>query len=506
MSKNRKAENPEARRRVLYGLGAALSTAAVGCGSDEGGVFGAGGVGSAGSGGAAGGTAASGGGGGAGGSGGGSGAGGQGGGGSGESCTGSGGLSAEELLAPIETFVFLMMENRSFDHYLGSLRMLEGRDLVGLSGNETNPAPDGSVVAIHQLADFTPEDPPHDWDAAHAQWNGGKNDGFVIAHAGSSQADVMGYHVRDQIPIHYALADAHAVCDRWFASVMGPTWPNRFYFHGGTSKGQKSNLPVFGFDSIFSVLDDAGISHRVYYHDVAWCSGAYLKTTGLAPIEQFFDDAAQGKLPQVVFIDPQFLGAGANDDHPDHDIQLGQALIGSVYAALAKSPQWQKLMFVLTYDEHGGFFDHVSPPTTNDANADFKQLGFRVPSIVGGPFARKGCTVTTQLEHSSVIRTLCRRYGLTPWNERILASNDLSSCIQPAYFKNPQMPAPLPLLNLSMSKLRARKERTLTHPEIRDMLKQGVIPRHLDRTKDGLDIMKRVLEAGERLGAVKLRG
>lgn len=493
MAGRKKDDMALTRRDVLVGLGAAISSAAVGCGSESGAAQGPGGVGGGGGQGGAGGE------------GGGGGQGGAGGADPGLSCTDDGGLSPEELLASIDTFVILCMENRSFDHYLGSLRMLEGRDVLGLDGDETNPAPDGSLVKVWNLLDFTPEDPPHGWEEAHAQWNGGKNDGFVKAHAGASQNDVMGYHVRSQIPITYALADGYAVCDRWFSSVMGPTWPNRFYLLGGTSKGQKSNLPVTGFTSITSVLDDAGISNRIYYHDAAWATGAYFKFSGLSKIEEFFADAAAGTLPQVCFIDPQFFGGTANDDHPDHDVQLGQALIASVHAALAQSPQWSRAMLIVTYDENGGFYDHVSPPTTADDDLDFQQLGFRVPGIVAGPFARKGCAVHTQFEHTSVIRTLCRRFGFTPMNKRIAAANDLSSCIQPAYLAAPQSPIVLPPVEVSLSALRARKDRGMTHPELRQMLKSGAIPRHLDRRAEGPEITRRVLEAGRKLGAVRIR-
>src|SRR5262249_13189320 len=161
---------------------------------------------------------------------------------------------------------------------------------------------------------------------------------------------------------------------------------NRFYLHGATSNGQKSNLPVLlGFTSIFQRLDAKGISNVNYFHDVAWAVGGYAKLGGNAPIEQFFERAMAGTLPQVCFIDPAFTGNGANDDHPAHDIRGGQALIASVVAALGKSPQWSKSLLVITYDEHGGFFDHVPPPTTVDTNAEFRQLGFRVPAIVIGP-------------------------------------------------------------------------------------------------------------------------
>jgi len=483
------------RRQVLAGLGAAISTAAIGCGDagtasvdvTPGGQGGSGGAGGSNAGGA----------GNAGGEGGGAGQ-------TGDLCQGTTNLSADELLAPIDTFVILCMENRSFDHYLGSLRLKEGRDLIGLAGDEKNPAPDGTFVNVFQLEDFTPADPPHGWDAAHNQHNGGKNDGFVLEHAGSSQADVMGYHVREQIPITYALADAHAVCDHWFASVMGPTWPNRYYLHGATSKGQKSNLPVLSFKSIFDLLDDAGVSHRIYYHDIAWCSGAYFKTSGLSPIEQFFTDAEKGALPNVVFIDPQFFGQGANDDHPDHDVRLGQALIASVYAALGKSPQWGRCMFILTYDEHGGFFDHVPPPTTEDDDAEFRQMGFRVPSIVGGPFAKSGCTITTEFEHVSILRTLARRFGLPSLNPRMTAANDLSSCIQPAYFVAPRPATTLPVVPIPLKQIENRPVSTDTHPEMREVLDRGWVPSHLDRRNAGLEITKRVLDAGERLGVVRI--
>src|SRR5262249_3911563 len=152
----------------------------------------------------------------------------------------------------IDTFVVLCMENRSFDHYFGSLALVEGRaDVDGLTGAETNRAPDGATVAVHPLETYTPADPPHDWDSAHTQWDRGANDGFVIAHAGADQADVMGYHVRAQLPVSYALADQAALCHRWHCALLGPTWPNRFYLHAATSKGQKTNAPVTGLRTIW---------------------------------------------------------------------------------------------------------------------------------------------------------------------------------------------------------------------------------------------------------------
>jgi phospholipase C len=209
-------------------------------------------------------------------------------------------------------------------------------------------------------------------------------------------------------------------------------------------------------------------------------------------------------LPQVVYIDPHYFGNGANDDHPDHDIAMGQALIASVYAALAQSPQWNEVLFVITYDEHGGFFDHVPPPTTADDEAGFEQMGFRVPAVVAGPYVKRGCVIGTTFEHVSVLRTIQRRFGLTPFNARMEAANDLSPCIDPKFLGSPQPPAALPLVKVPMSRVFTPRDIPLTHPEIWDAAEDGTIPRHLDRRAEGEAIAHRVLEYGVSLGAVKL--
>jgi phospholipase C len=416
--------------------------------------------------------------------------------------------SPQVLLSGIDTFVVLMMENRSFDHYLGSLRLVEGRaDVDGLLGTEVNPAPGGTSVDIHRLDDFTPADPPHDWDACHQQWNSGANDGFVMAHEGTSQADVMGYHVRQQLPQLYALADGAAVCQRWFASVMGPTWPNRFFLHGATSKGIKSNLPATGFRSIFDVLQENGLTHKNYFHDVAWATGGYFKLTGNAPIEDFFADAAAGRLPNVSIVDPQFFGNGANDDHPDHDVRLGQALIASVVNAMGQSPQWGRSMLVITYDEHGGFYDHVAPPTSTDEREEFRQLGFRVPGIVVGPTARRGKIVGTKLEHVSILKTITMRFNLPALNQRVSDANDLSSCIDPAYLSSPQ-PAPvLPPVTMSKAAVHARRPSAVAqaaHEELAATLDRMQLPPSLDRRGRSAEVTDRFLACAARVGAVKL--
>ena len=411
--------------------------------------------------------------------------------------------SAAAMLANIDTFVVLMMENRSFDHYLGSLRLLEGRTgCDGLTGGEANPAPDGAPVPVFRLDDFTPEDPPHGWDACHAQWNQGANDGFVRAHAGASQRDVMGYHTRAQLPITYALADAGATCDRWFASVMGPTWPNRFFLHGATSNGVQSNLPALGFRSIFAALDDAGVSHKNYFHDVAWAVGGYVKLTGNAPIEDFFTAAAAGTLPTFSLIDPAFFGGGANDDHPSHDVRLGQALIAAVVNAMAASPQWGRSLLIITYDEHGGFFDHVPPPVTVDVRPEFRQLGFRVPTQLVGPTVRRGQIVSTPLEHVSIIATLANRFGLPPLTERVTATNDVSSCLDPATLHAPHPPPVLPPVPMARAAVDARPASD-AHPELAAAVDALALPPELDRRGRAAEVTATFLDWATRLGAIR---
>jgi phospholipase C len=418
--------------------------------------------------------------------------------------------SAGELLAGIDTLVVLCMENRSFDECLGSLRVVEGRrDLDGLTGDETNPDRDGNPVAVHRLDDVQLADPPHNWDACHRQWNQGANDGFVVAHAGAYQADVMGYRVRSQLPVTYALADAGTICQRWFASCLGPTWPNRYYLHAATAGGQQQNFPMPGLGpTIWDRLGDAGLRGVNYYHDIPWAFGGFGKTSGLAPIEQFFADAATGALPPLALIDPGFFGAGASDDHATHDSRLGQALIASVVAALGASPQWDRCLFVLTYDEHGGFFDHVAPPALRpDVELDpaFRTLGFRVPTVVVGPHVRRGCAIDTVFEHSSLLATVSRRFGLAPLNPRAAAAADLSPCLDPSRLGAP-LPAPaLPVVEISERQLaRAAEPTHASHAELADALVARPAPRHLDRRGEADQITRRVLGWGERLGAVRV--
>lgn len=432
-----------------------------------------------------------------------------------QECSGDGGLSPAELLAETDIIVVLVMENRSFDHYFGSATFLEGWQIDGLTGDEINLDLGGNAVEVFNMANLAVLDPPHGWESVHAQWNEGAMDGFVTEHElvePGSYTDVMGYYVRDQLPISYALAEGYTLCDRWFCPVLGPTWPNRFYLHSATSDGGQSNLPAFGLDNIWGSLAEAKIPARNYYHDVPWVWGGYANplvsyTDG---IDEFFAAAQVGTLPQYVVIDPNFGllggGEGQNDDHPDANVTMGQILIAAVHEALAQSPQWSRCMLVITYDEHGGFYDHVAPPEGTDALPEFRQLGVRVPSIVCGPQVRRGCVNSTQFDHVSILSTATTRFSLPPLNDRVTATNDLSSCIHPDYLQDPQPPISLPKIQAKLSDLLATKGPKQSHPELRGMIARGEIPipEHRRGPNASIDISMSLIAHAQRLGVLKL--
>ncbi len=334
----------------------------------------------------------------------------------------------------IDTVVFLMMENRTFDHYFGAYSLVEGRaDVDGLTEDMSNPTRDGTPVFVHPADRDCIPDPPHGWADTHTQWGDGANDGFVREHEDRHGPDeahrVMGFWDREMLPASYALADEYALCQRWFCSVLSSTWPNRFYSLMASSFGEHGNDPpdFGGAPSIFDRLHDAGIPYGGYFGNVGF-AGLVPDARANGTFEEmdfFWGHAERGILPPATVIDPIF---GRNDDHPPAHPLAGQVLINSVYRALAASPQWERMLLVITYDEHGGFFDHVPPPETADPYAEFTRMGFRVPTVVAGPYVKQMVSDTVY-DHTSWLAFLERRFGLEPLNERDAAANDLTDLL-----------------------------------------------------------------------------
>jgi len=377
---------------------------------------------------------------------------------------------AASRLAGIDHVVVVMLENRSFDHMLGYLSLPPeqggaGRaDIDGLKGPDVNfNTFEDSTFAIHHLdrTKFTgeAEDPDHSGHSVDEQLSdGGK--GFVSNFARISRARaaklgvpppdpglVMGFYDAHDLPVFDHLAAEYCVVDRWFSSVPGATWPNRLYSIAGRAEGSRDDLspPIYKLPSFPRYLDEHEVDWRWYsfdpgtlravdpqyrlsnHHRFAFLDSRKLSTAERAVGElteegpSFLDDVAEGKLPAVSWIDPRFkdlrvLGPDSNDDHPPSDVLAGQDLILRIYHALSSAPTWDKTLLLITYDEHGGFYDHVTPPPAVDDDREFQRLGLRVPAIVVSPLVAAGSTSTQLLgpdfhfDHTSIVKTILTRF------------------------------------------------------------------------------------------------
>jgi phospholipase C len=334
---------------------------------------------------------------------------------------------------PIDTFVVLMMENRSFDHYLGWLPNADGRQ-AGLRYKDKQ----GKFHRTHALApDFQGcaySDPDHSFEGGRAQLNHGKMDGF--RRSGDNDDFAIGYYREKDIPFLPAAAKAFTTYDRFFCSILASTFPNREYMHAAQSYGKRDNsLPEAGFhdqgfpdNTIFSALKKKGIDGRYYFVDepVAALWGA----PGVARsnhVDEYYARCASGTLPPLSFVDPAFANEGggtSGDEHPHGDIRAGQAYMSDVVHAFMESPQWKSGILVVLYDEWGGFFDHVRPPRVPDIRSnpkidkDFGQMGFRIPAVAISPYARRGHVHHGVFGFESVLKMIEYRFGVGPLTRR----------------------------------------------------------------------------------------
>jgi phospholipase C len=342
--------------------------------------------------------------------------------------------------APIDTIVVLMMENRSFDHYLGWLRrdQLYRQEMrrryrhsrIDADNTRRYRGPDGRMVRTYHLTSQPGEtnpyrgcghpDPGHSWNAGRAQRDGG----FLAPGSGNDEF-ALGYYLADDLPFYSALTRRFTVFDRYHCSLLGPTLPNREYLHSGQSGGIKTNaLPFeegyprgFTWDTIWDRLAAAGVPARYYYVDLPVTAlwGSRLAPYA-SPVAAYLADAAAGTLPNVVFVDPGFTTDLRSDEHPHGDVRDGQAYVGTIVKAFVESPHWERGVLILTYDEWGGFFDHVRPPRLPDERAsgddqnDFGQAGFRVPTRMLSPYARQNFVDHNLYDHASILRFIEWRF------------------------------------------------------------------------------------------------
>ena len=324
---------------------------------------------------------------------------------------------------PLRNLVISCAENRSFDHYFGYAPQVQAAGF-GPPPGYSQPDADGNPHEPFEFTSLQTPDPPHHWSAVHEQWNGGAMDGFYkssAAEIGDGDA-AIGFYTADELPFYYSLLDDSALVGNFFCPLLGPTWPNRFYFAAGTSGGITTNgiwgYGVFDYPIILDLLDAAGVTWKIY--NLSWDSVPFGNTDNVFVFWKkyahdnrtrgskggFLNDARRGRLPQVSWLIPSF--ARGWDEHPPADVSVGMDLQEDMITAVRESPQWESAAFMLTYDEHGGYFDHVPPP-----QLDAFGLGIRVPMWVISPWAKTGPIATAlPSEFCSTLKLLERLHGL----------------------------------------------------------------------------------------------
>jgi phospholipase C len=318
---------------------------------------------------------------------------------------------------PIEHLVVACQENRSFDHYYGYAPQVQAAGFGPPAGYSQPDGQGGSVAPFEFTALSTP-DIDHSWNAVHGEWDSGAMDGFYT----TDGINCMGYYTASELPFYYSLFDNSALCANYHCSLLGPTWPNRFYFAAGTSGGITTNgiwgYGVFDYPIILDLLDAAGVSWRIYNMNwdsvpfgntdnvfVFWQNFAHDQRT-LGSKGSFLNDARLGRLPQVSWLVSSF--AHHKDEHPPADVSVGMGLQEELITGLRESPLWQSSAYLLTYDEHGGYFEHVPPP-----QLDAYGLSIRVPLWVISPFAKTGPVQSAlPAEHSSTLKLIEALHGL----------------------------------------------------------------------------------------------
>ncbi len=315
---------------------------------------------------------------------------------------------------PIQHVIVDLQENRSFDHYYGFAPFV---DPYGVPAGYTQPDGNGGTIAPYHFTSLTTPDIGHNWSATHAEYDGGAMDGFYT----TDGIDCMGYYNAGDLPFYYGLHDSSTLCTNYFCSLLGPTWPNRFYTAAGTSGGITTNgvwgYGVFDYPIILDLLEDAHISWKVY--NIGMDSVPFGNTDNVfffwqrfahdprahANKQDFFTDLNQGTLPNVSWIIPSF--ARGWDEHPPADISVGMGIVEELVDGLRNSSSWATSAYIHTYDEAGGYFDHVRPP-----RVDAFGLGIRVPTWIISPFAKPAHLEPTVYEHTSTLKFIETVYNL----------------------------------------------------------------------------------------------
>jgi phospholipase C len=393
-------------------------------------------------------------------------------------------MAEANQLGSIEHIVVLVLENRSFDHMLGFLYADSGnaspatqQPFEGLTGQESNPDATGASIAVSALTEgtsnlyFTPgADPGEGFVATNEQLFGEAtpaagvsptNAGFVTdfvatlkgidAHrpiiSGTTASDIMEVFTPELLPVLSGLARGFAVCDHWYSSVPTETFPNRAFLCAATSQGHMDDsTSKYTSQSIFGLLSAHNIAWSIYGYNSPPLTRLNFPDTTDAPESHFgvFHDfqaaAAAGNLGAYTFLEPSW-GSSGNSQHPNYNVALGEQLIHDVYYALRNGPGWNQTLLIVTYDEHGGCYDHIAPPTgavapddcAGEFGFDFTRFGVRVPTVLVSPLIAAGTvfrpTGTVPLDHTSILKTVETRWGLPPLTARDAAAPDVGDVL-----------------------------------------------------------------------------
>jgi len=369
-----------------------------------------------------------------------------------------------DTLPQIEHIVVLMMENHSYDDHFGMLKRADGFKL-GSDGLpvDANPYNGQLLKAFHMPSSCQLEHVPgQNWNASHLSFNNGRNDGFVKA----SGPVAMGYWDSTDIPFYYGLAETFPVCDRFFCSVLAQTYPNRRFLIAGTAAGIVSTsnealtAPPPPNGTIFERLDAHNISWRNYYNDLPSVavipSVASKNPNKLVKASQFFTDAAAGKLPAFSVVDPNF---GHQSEEDPQDIRVGERYAGDIINAAMHGPAWAKTLLIWTFDEHGGYYDHVPPPrairpdgippditSPPDLPGAYDRYGFRVPTVIVSPYAKRDYVSHVTHDITSILGLIETKWNLPALTYRDANADNLLDSLDlqgdPAFMDPPALPEP----------------------------------------------------------------
>jgi len=346
----------------------------------------------------------------------------------------------------IDHVVVVMMENRSFDHLLGWLPGADGRQ-AGLTYFDSLGLPHDTAPLAPDFQGCSHPDPDHSYDGARVEYDDGACDGWL--RAGDNDQYSIGYYEQKDVAFLGQAAPDWTACDRYFAAIMGPTFPNRMYQHAAQTDRLSNTFELSTLPTIWDRLAAAGVSGRYYFQDAPFLGLWGAKYLSIArPYRAFLLACATGRLPHVSYVDPRFveeLTGTTSDDHPHADIRNGEAFLNEVYTAVTNSPAWPRTLLVINFDEWGGFFEHVPPaaaaiPTASAAAGDVDGLrGFRVPCLLVSPVARRRFVAETLFDHTSVLRFIEWRWGLEPLTIRDATANNLADALD---FTAPRLRAP----------------------------------------------------------------